>query len=139
MLLYKTYVRPHLEYACSVWSPHLVKHIEALEAIQRTVTAKISELQNMNYWERLRNLELFSLQRRRERYDIIHMFKIFKGTIQNDLNLDFYETPRYGWKCRRNVIQNRQRQLSTIRNNAYTSRAAALFNAVPKSVKNRLS
>ena len=112
MLLYKTYVRPHLEYACSVWSPHLVKHIEALEAIQRTVTAKITELENMNYWERLKNLELFSIQRRRERYDIIHLFKIHKGTIQNDLNLQFYETPRHGWKCRRNIIQNHQKQLS---------------------------
>ena len=35
LLLYKTYVRPHLEYACSLWSPHLVKHISAIESVQQ--------------------------------------------------------------------------------------------------------
>lgn len=136
LLLYKTYVRPHLEYACSLWSPHLVKHISAIESVQRSVTAKISGLENLNYWERLQKLNLFSLQRRRERYDIIHLWKIHKGIIQNDLNINFYDTPRYGWRCRRNNIQSRQRQLSTIRYNAFSSRAAALFNNVPKMVKN---
>ena len=139
MLLYKTYVRPHLEYACSLWSPHLKKHIELLEGIQRTITAKIQGLEELSYHDRLKALNMFSLQRRRERYDIIHLWKIQQGIITNDLNLTFYETPRYGWRCRRNIIQTRRKQLSTIRQYSFTSRAGALFNSIPKKVKNAKS
>ena len=136
MLLYKTYVRSHLEYACSLWSPHLIMDISALESIQRSVTAKIEGMETFSYWERLKILDLYSLQRRRERYDIIHIWKIQKEIIQNDLQLEFYHNERQGWKCRRNIIQSRQRKLATIRYNSFSSRAAALFNSIPKTVKN---
>ena len=136
MLLYKTYVRPHLEYSCSLWSPSEIQHISALESIQRSVTARIDGLDQLTYFDRLKKLDLFSLQRRRERYDIIHLWKIQQGIITNDLGLIFYETSRQGWKCRRNIIQSRHRKLSTIRHNSFPHRAAALFNTIPKSVKN---
>ena len=56
--------------------------------------------------------------------------------IENDLHLQFYYNERQGWKCRRNVIQSRLKALATIRFNSFTSRAAALFNKIPKKVKN---
>ena len=34
---YKAIVRPLLEYACVVWSPHTVKDVNLLEAVQRDV------------------------------------------------------------------------------------------------------
>ena len=139
MLLYKTYVRSHLEYAASLWSPHQIMNIIAVESIQRSVTAKIEGMENLTYWDRLKALDLYSLQRRRERYDLIHIWKIQKEIIQNDLQLQFYYNERQGWKCRRNIIQTRKRKLSTIRYNSFTSRAAALFNTIPKSVKNAKS
>jgi ribonuclease P/MRP protein subunit RPP40 len=135
VLLFKTYVRPILEYSCSLWSPHQVTYIAALEAIQRSVTARIQGMENLSYWERLQTLKLYSLQRRRERYDIIHIWKIQQEIIPNDLHLQFYYNPRQGWKCRRNIIQTRQRSLATVRHNSFTSRAAALFNKIPKNVK----
>ena len=49
---------------------------QAIEAIQRTFTYKITEVQHLNYWERLQELKLYSLQRRRERYIIIYIWKI---------------------------------------------------------------
>lgn len=139
MLLYKTYIRPLLEYSCSLWSPYEITSISALEAIQRTVTARIEGLEHLNYHERLRYLGLYSLQRRRERYDLIHIWKIQQEIIPNDLNLTFYYSERQGWKCRRNVIQNRQVKLATIRYNSFTSRAAILFNSVPKKIKDSTS
>ena len=135
LLLFKVYVRPHLEYSCSLWSPYLIKHICEIEAVQRSMTARIEGLEELNYWERLKELHLYSLQRRRERYDIIHMWKIQNNVIQNDLELSFYHTPRHGWKCRRRKIQTRQGQLSTISSNSFSVRAAALYNTVPKIVK----
>ena len=136
ILLYKTYIRPLLEYSCSLWSPHEITNISALEAVQRTVTSRIEGMEKLNYYERLKALDLFSLQRRRERYDLIHIWKIQQEIITNDLDLQFYHNERQGWKCRRKIIQTNQRKLSTIRHNSFTSRAATLFNALPKAVKN---
>ena len=62
-----------LEYCCQLWNPWNAKDIQAIEAVQRTFTYKIAEVQNLNYWERLHELKLYSLQRRRE---IIYIWKI---------------------------------------------------------------
>ena len=139
MLLYKTYVRPILEYSCSLWSPQEIMNISALEAIQRTVTSKIEGMEHLNYDSRLKALNLYSLQRRRQRYDLIHIWKIQQGIITNDLNLEFYLNERQGWKCRRPIIQSRQRKLATVHNNAFSCRAATLFNGLPKNVKKQNS
>ena len=64
--LWKTLILPRLEYCCQLWSPHKLQDIASLEAVQRTFTTRIQGLQHLNYWERLRHLKLYSLQRRRE-------------------------------------------------------------------------
>ncbi len=42
--LYKSMIRPYLEYANDVWSPRLMRNIHALEAVQRRATKLISHL-----------------------------------------------------------------------------------------------
>ena len=66
-------VIPLLEYYCQLWNPWKAKDIQAIKAIQRTFTYKITEVQHLNYWERLHELKLYSLRRRRERYIIIYI------------------------------------------------------------------
>ena len=75
--LWKALVLPKLEYCCQLWSPHKTGDIIRLEALQRTFTSKIWSLQHMNYWERLHHLSLYSLQRRRERYIVIYVWKVW--------------------------------------------------------------
>ena len=65
--LYKAYVRPHLEYAVQVWNPSLRRDINLLEKVQRQFTRMIPRLRELPYEERLRSLDLFSLERRRKR------------------------------------------------------------------------
>ena len=96
LTLFKTFVRPRLEYVSPVWSPHLVGDISRIEAIQRAFTAKINGLDSLNYWERLRVLELYSLQRRRERYKILLLWKIYRGIVPNHMDIAFRETGRRG-------------------------------------------
>ena len=139
MLLFKTYVRPKLEYSSPLWSPHLVNHISKLEAVQRTVTSKIRGLENYNYWERLQQLNIPSLQRRRERYQIIHIWKIAVGLIPNDLGLIFYETSRHGLKCKRPKYNQRCRYVSTVKFHSFTSNGPALFNIIPSAIKSSKS
>ena len=96
MLLYKSLVRSHLEYCCVLWNPKLVSHIQLLESVQRSFTARIWGLEHLNYWERLKALKLMSLQRRRERYIIIHMWKILNLRCPNDVGISFSSPSRLG-------------------------------------------
>ena len=70
-------------YCCQLWNPWKAKDIQAIEAIQRTFTYKITEVQHLNYWERLHELNLYSLQRRREHYIIIYIWKIPQHMVPN--------------------------------------------------------
>ncbi len=96
LTLYKLLVRSHLEYCCPLWNPSSITDIQSLESVQRTVTSKIWGVQHLDYWMRLRALKLMSLQRRRERYIIIHMWKILHMHCPNDLNIQFSAPTRHG-------------------------------------------
>ena len=75
--LYTTFVRPHIEYAQSVWSPHLLKHVKQLENVQIRATSQVDVMKKMEYSERLRKLDLPTLLYRRERGDMIEVWKHF--------------------------------------------------------------
>jgi hypothetical protein len=77
--LYKSMVCPHLEYCVQAWRPHLVKDIMMLEAVQRRATKLIPNMQHMSYEERLKILNLTTLETRRLRGDLIEVFKMVKG------------------------------------------------------------
>ena len=77
--LYKSMVRPHLEYCVQAWCPYYKKDKDEIERVQRMATRWIKECKGMSYEARLQYLGLFSMERRRLRGDLIEVFKIFKG------------------------------------------------------------
>ena len=87
LYIYKGLVRPHLEYASSVWAPHLIKHIEAIEAVQRRATKLVPGMANLPYDERLKKLKLPTLAYRRCRGDLIQVFKLMNKDVGYDNTL----------------------------------------------------
>ena len=62
-----TMIRPKLEYAKVIWSPHKKKHVLKLERIQRIATKIVPELENLPYEERLKEMHLTKLKERKKR------------------------------------------------------------------------
>ena len=77
-------IRRQLEYAAVVWSPNMKKDIRKIERIQRIATKMVPELKDLTYEERLTDMGLLTLQDRRERGDLITLYKILSGIERID-------------------------------------------------------
>ena len=88
--LYKSMVRPYLEYASAVWSPRFRRQSVALERVQRRATRLLGELRDRDYEQRLYKLNLPSLKYRRYRGDLLQTFKILNHI--DDVNSESFFT-----------------------------------------------
>ena len=94
--LYKTIVRPHLEYCIQAWRPYRKKDIDMLERVQRRATKMIPKLRNISYEMRLKECGLTTLETRRLRGDQIDVFKILNGYENIDRNIFSQSRKREG-------------------------------------------
>ena len=77
--LYKSLVRPHLEYCTPVWSPSYRKDKAMIERVQHRFRRMVPGFSQLSYRDRLDRLGLWSLEERRNRADLIEVFKMCKG------------------------------------------------------------
>jgi hypothetical protein len=131
--LYKSLVRPHLEYCVQAWSPYFKKDIAVLEKVQRRATRLIPELCDLRYEERLQACGITSLEDRRVRGDLIETFKLIKGLEKIPASRFFSEPPSSlgvrGHSCK--LFKNRAR-LET-RRHFFSNRVVDNWNKLPQS------
>ena len=81
LFLYKTYIRPHLEYGAPSWSPYLTKDINALDRVQHRATKLVKYLSTLPYEDRLVSLQLQSLYCCKQLGDLSRFCKILQISI----------------------------------------------------------
>ena len=138
MTLFKSLIRSKVEYCCPLWNPSKVKDIQTIENVQKDFTKRISGLKDHDYWERLKKLQLLSLQRRRERYSIIQVWKIRNGTAPNSVGMEFYESARLGVRAKIPKFNHKaQTSFSTAYDDSFGVKGARLWNIPPLLYQSR--
>ena len=77
--LYKSMVRPHLDYCKQAWRPHLGKDFDILEKVQGRAMKMMEGLEGLGFMERLRILNLTTLETRFHRADLIEACNMFRA------------------------------------------------------------
>ena len=138
---WRTLVLPILDYCSQLWCPTKPGQIKQIESIQQSFTRKIASNAS-NYWERLSNFKLYSLQRRRERYRIIYVWKILESHVPNiscegDSGIKKLHSLRNGRSCAISPLLNSTpTAIQRLREGSLTYHGAKLFNALPKDLRN---
>ena len=89
--LYKTMVRPHLDYGNAIWRPFSQGDKKSMESVQRRATKLIHGFNVKSYEDRIKQLKLPSLGYRRKRGDMVWMFKIMNGLVKVDAPKPFVQ------------------------------------------------
>ena len=140
--IFKSMIRPHLEYAAPVWSPYLKNEITKLEQVQRRATKQIPDLKDMSYKERLIKLRLPTLAYRRMRGDLIEVYKLLSNkydtqvfdllSLHRDMNPNS-TTRGHSLKLCKKRFHHKFSQYT------FTRRVVDLWNQLPEQVVNATS
>ena len=138
--LYKVYVRPHLQYCVSAWSPYTVGDKDLLESVQRRAVRMITNISG-TYEQRLAQLGMTTLEENRQRGDMVEMFKLMTDKTKADFREWFSLAPvRDGAGNTRGTkgylnVEEPPRAGGEVRKNFFSHRCPRVWNSLPDSVK----
>ena len=138
LTLLKSLVQPKLDYCSQLWSPSDQTSINRIESVQRNLVDRIQDgrLLGLNYWDKLSELHLYSQERRRERYQVIFLWKISQGMVSG-YNIDFTHT--MGRRGRsiipKAVVRAAPSAVRNARERSLGVRGARIFNLLPEQIR----
>ena len=130
--LYKSLVRPHLEYAIQFWCPYYCKDIDILERVQRRATKLIVNMRNLPYEERLKRLGLQTLKTRRLRGELIEVFKILNNI--DLVNPGLLSLAPHGITRNNGLKLVGKRFQTDIAKNFFANKVVSQWNSLPRDV-----
>lgn len=141
--LYKQYCRPHLEFSVQAWSPWTVADKVLLESVQKRAIKMVSGLEGKTYEDRLKEVGLTTLEDRRQRGDMIEVWKILHGKDDVDSGTWFSLAGEHAQRETRqssdplNLVKPRARL--DIRQNFFSIRVVDKWNSLPSQIKSAKS
>ncbi len=134
--IFKTYVRPHLEYAVPVWSPWLRGEVDLMEKVQKRLVSAIQGLKGESYEEKLLELGIEKLEQRRTRLDLVQTFKIVKGIDKVDKDTWFQANPETRTRAAQGGgALSRKLSRLELRANFFSNRVIGPWNALSPELK----
>ena len=135
MTLFKSLVVLRLDYGSLLWSPTKIHQIIMIEKIQKAFTKHLKGFSSFSYQERLSNLKIYSLQRRRDRYIVIYVWKILENLVPNLVKpLQFYVSDRRGRLC--SVSHGRLGHTGSLAYSSFRWKGIRMFNSLPMHIRN---
>ena len=133
-LLFKALVRPHLEYAESVWNPYLKRQIKLIEDVQRRATKWLPGMKDLAYTDRLAKLKLPTLIYRRHRGDMIEAYKILNNKYDSQLP-KFLQIYNCNYNTRGHQLKLVHQTYKTkVRENFFSNRIVNMWNDLPEDI-----
>ena len=110
--------------------------MRSLENTQRAFTRWFSGLGELNYWERLKHLKLYSQERRMERYRILYTWKSLEGLIPDCGLVSQFSARRGRSVIIKPLVSNSTARMKTIRDGSFLVNGLRLFNSLPAKLRN---
>ena len=138
--MFNTLVQPHIDYCSQLWAPTEGAQMQKIEDVLRNFTSKIPSLKHMNYWERLKELKMNSMQRRLERYKMIYTWKVIEGLVPN-CGIEAAEVQEEPDETRKGRLikvpkhKSKVQSIQKIRETSFQMSGPKLFNQLPRELR----